>query len=53
MIFYVQTISEDVMITRHTKMKLYTVESELTSEQFTIYVNTMLLMKETVNITIN
>lgn len=30
MIFYVQTISEDVMITRHTKMKLYTVESELT-----------------------
>lgn len=29
MIFYVQTISEDVMITRRTKMKLYTVESEL------------------------
>lgn len=53
MIFYVQTISEDVMVTRHTKMKLYTAESELTAEQFTTYVNTMLLMKETVNITIN
>lgn len=53
MIFYVQTISEDVMITRHTKMKLYTVESELACIR-TVYNiwNTMLLM-ETVNITIN